>query len=115
MKRTDWIYRSGDIWLPAPVVEVLDRYIVGDKTTLFYLNGWHINHFFSGVFFACLVFWFRIPSPLLTYIVVHTLWELWQIAIGMTPLTLRGMLDILVDTGVGILGYTLTASLIRKQ
>jgi hypothetical protein len=75
----------------------------------------HINHFFSGVFFACLVVWFRIPSPLLTYVLVHTLWELWQIAIGMTPLSPRGYLDIVVDTVVGVLGYWLTVFLIRKQ
>ncbi len=95
------MYRSGDIWLPKPIVKVLDRYILGDNTTLFYLNYWHINHFLSGMLFGL----FQVSF--LTYLGLHTLWELWQLWIGMTPRTLRGFFDIVVDTLVGLLGWLL--------
>lgn len=100
-----WLYRSGDLWLPKPLVTVLDTYLIGSKNSLFYLNVWHINHFLSGVFFGLFHLYGRaVPSPFLTYLILHTLWELWQLWIGMTPRSIRGALDILVDTLVGVLG-----------
>ena len=114
--KDSFLYRSGDIWLPKPIVKALDTYIVGDSTTLFYLNYWHINHFLSGVFFALFhVFVYRIPSPLLSYLLLHTLWELWQMLIGMTPRNQKGMLDALVDTLIGLLGVWSVFLLERKQ
>ncbi len=98
---TNWLYRSGDLWLPEPIVKLLDSYLVGNDKTLFYLNFWHMNHFFSGVLFALLFptysFWF--------YLVVHTVWELWQLFIGMTKQNLRGLLDIINDTLIGSIGF----------
>ena len=100
---TNWLYRSGDLWLPTPIVKFLDSYIVGNDKSLIYLNFWHINHFMSGVLFALLFpaysFW--------VYLVVHTVWELWQLFIGMTKQNLRGFIDILNDTVIGSIGFFL--------
>ena len=109
MPNDTWVYRSVDIWLPKPIVKFLDSYIIGDKTTLFYLNYWHINHFLSGIIFGLFQLSF------LQYLILHTLWELWQLWIGMTPRTLRGFVDTLVDTGVGLLGWFLGLRLEGKQ
>jgi hypothetical protein len=107
--KDSWVYRSGDLWLPSSVVAFLDSYLIGNETSLFYLNLWHVNHFLSGVFFGLLLRSgvYSSSSPFLTYLLFHTVWEMWQLAIGMTPRSLRGLLDITVDTVVGLLGLFL--------
>ncbi len=109
MTNESWIYRSGDMWLPKPIVKFLDTYILGDKHSLLYLNYWHINHFLSGLLFGLF------QASFLLYFVLHTLWELWQLGIGMTPRSLRGFLDILMDTLVGLLGWYIGLRLEGKQ
>jgi hypothetical protein len=56
----------------------------------------------SGILFAF------VSNSLQGYMVVHTIWELWQIHIGMTPIhTLRGAIDIFTDTAMGVIGFVL--------
>jgi len=114
--KDSWLYRSGDLWLPKPFVKTLDTYIVGNDKSLFYLNYWHINHFVSGLLFGLVsLLLYRGSNPLLIYFILHTLWESWQLFIGMTPRTFRGLFDIFVDTCVGLLGCFLILSLEGKQ
>lgn len=114
MKDTLW-YRSGDLWLPPFLVEFLDSYIVGDDSSLFYLNFWHVNHFLSGVLFALIhLFLYPVSYPIHTYLIFHGFWEFWQIFIGMTSTSLRGLVDICNDTLLGTLGVYLTLRLERK-
>ena len=104
-----WVYRSGDLWLPPFLVSILDTYILGDDSSLFYLNFWHINHFLSGVLFALShLFLYPLAYPIHTYLLFHGLWEIWQLWIGMTPTGLRGLVDISTDTVLGTLGAFLT-------
>lgn len=105
----DWLYRSGDIFLPRKYVDVLDTYVIGNDRSLVYINYWTFMHFLSGVFFAWLT-----PYPkdvFFHFFVVHTLWEMWQIAIGMTPMSARGFVDTLMDTLVGLLGVYVKTNL----
>lgn len=98
------IYRSGDAFLPKSIVDFLSIYIVGNDKSLFYLNLWSIVHFTVGVVVGVI---FRT----MTYrqaLVIHLLWELWQMAIGMTKITPRGLLDSGVDTVMFMLGFWLT-------
>jgi hypothetical protein len=114
MKDTFW-YRSGDLWLPPFLVEFLDSYIVGSDSSIFYLNYWHVNHFFSGVFFALFhLYVYHFAYPIHTYLILHTLWEIWQLFLGMTPTSLRGLVDIWNDTLLGTLGAYITLRLERK-
>jgi hypothetical protein len=96
----DWLYRSGDIWLPRKYVDVLDTYVLGNSTSLMYINYWSGMHFLSGVIGSFL-------TSLSMFHVIHFLWELWQIFIGMTPISMRGGLDICMDTLFAHLGYSL--------
>ncbi len=116
MERTSWKYRSGDAFLPAPVVKFLHQYIVGDDKSLYYITFWTVNHFLSGVFFALLhLFFYRFSNPILVYFILHTLWELWQLYIGMTIPNLRGIIDILNDTLFGVLGVYLPLKVLEGK
>jgi hypothetical protein len=106
----DWLYRSGDIFLPREYVDMLDTYIF--NTRYVYMNVWSLLHGLSGVLFA---FVFR-RATLTHWILVHTLWELWQVFIGMTPLTVRGLLDTVLDTVMSILGFLAAKKIgVQKQ
>jgi hypothetical protein len=110
--KESWLYRSGDIWLPKTAVSYLNTYVVGNDRTLFYLNYWHGMHFLSGVFFALLqLFVVQVQHPFYVYFFLHTLWEAWQLWIGMTKQTLRGLVDIGMDTCMGLLGCFLVLQL----
>lgn len=116
MNKDSWKYRSGDAFLPASTVKFLHQYIVGNDKSLYYINLWHINHFFSGVLFGLFhLYLYKVSSPILFYIVIHTLWELWQLYIGMTVADLRGSIDILNDTVFGTLGVYLTLKLLEGK
>jgi hypothetical protein len=95
-------YASGDLFLPKPVRDLLETYIIGNDESLFYISLWSFMHMLSGVIFSF------VSNSLQGYIVVHTVWEIWQIYIGMTPAhTLRGVIDIFTDTFMGVAGFLL--------
>jgi hypothetical protein len=104
----DWIYRSGDIFLPRRYVDMLDTYIIGNPKSIFYINYWTFLHALSGVVFALL---WKSKTIYLDFFIAHSLWELWQILIGMTPLNTRGAVDITVDTLAGFVGVYLVKSI----
>jgi hypothetical protein len=95
---TSLIYRSGDAFLPASVTQFLMQYWVGNDTSLFYVNNWSLVHFTSGILTGVAASWLNWTNPLLMGLVIHTLWEIWQIVIGMTRLNVRGAVDITMDT-----------------
>ena len=65
-------------------------------------------HLLSGVFFGLFqLFVYRFQHPYVVYLVIHTLWEIWQLSIGMTIPNLRGAIDVLNDTVLGFLGLLL--------
>lgn len=116
MDKTSLVYRSGDFFLPKDIVDYLNTYIVGNENSLYYLNYWHINHLLSGVFFAIVhLTLYKFYSPFLTYLLLHTIWEIWQIFIGMTALDLRSFIDILNDTFFGSIGYFIVILLFTKH
>jgi len=95
-------YASGDLFLPKQVRNFLETYIVGNDKSLFYISFWSLMHCLSGILFSF------VSNSLQDYIVIHTIWEIWQIYIKMTPIdTLRGAIDIFTDTFMGILGFIL--------
>ena len=100
------LYRSGDVFLPKPVRDVLQHYWIGSEKSTFYITNWSIVHFLSGIATAYLLAQSKTRENIyLVAFLIHTLWELWQIYIGMTPIrTLRGQVDITVDTVLFMIG-----------
>ena len=104
------LYKSGDAFLPKLLRDFLDRGFYPDKTETFYINGWTGVHFIFGIVFG-LIFMHLFHYDKKYYLhlfIIHTLWEVWQVLIGMAkPWTLSGssnLLDSIVDTVVFMVG-----------
>lgn len=104
-------YDSGDVFLPKPVKKILDTTILGSKTqTFWYIDGWTIMHFISGILFGYLYLKleYDIDKYYFKMFVLHTIWELWQTLVGMTEPTqlfgLNSLFDTIVDTFVFMIG-----------
>ena len=104
------IYSSGDVFLPDSIKEFLQTDLIGSSRDTFYISIWSIVHFLSGIFigFFYLFMKWSVPAYMLNMFVLHTIWECWQILIGMSKpymLTGRGnLVDIVVDTLMFMLG-----------
>jgi len=108
-KLEDILYRSGDVFLPKSVRDVLERYYVGSDTSLVYFTNWSLVHFFSGMVVA------YFTKSYIKGFLLHSVWEFWQIIIRNTPLSLRGLIDIGVDTIMFMLGMVFYFSRVRAQ
>jgi hypothetical protein len=106
----DILYRSGDLFLPDSVNKFLSTDLIGSSRDTFYISGWSILHFLSGVFigFFYLFMKWNVRTYILNMFVLHTMWECWQILIGMSrPYTLTGrgnLMDTVVDTVLFMIG-----------
>ena len=108
------------VFLPKSVRDTLGtmlfKYPNVKDDYVFYIQGWSIVHFVSGLLFG--YFYFKLEGSPLNYyynaLVFHTWWELWQITIGMSkPFNFggrNGIVDIVVDTLMFMLG----AYLVKK-
>lgn len=76
-------------------------YIKGYKDT-YYLQNWHIIHFITGIILGYLVLALDKKLSAFEYYVklllVHTIWESFQVLVGITPIHPRVIPDILIDT-----------------
>jgi len=107
------IYNSGDVFLPKEVRDTLAKGIYFDSSNILYLNGWTILHFISGIITGYIYLYLNKPISNYYYklFIIHTIWELWQMLIGMSkPWSIYGnsnLIDIIIDTLVFMLGaYT---------
>jgi hypothetical protein len=102
----DALYLSGDLFLPKPIRSFLEVYHLGNDRSLIYINNWSLLHALSGV----LVAWFlNTPDPYWTGFLIHSVWELWQLLVRNTPWSLRGLIDIGMDTlffMAGMVGFS---------
>lgn len=110
------LFKSGDLFLPKSVRSVLEYYYIGDDRSKFYVTNWTIIHFLSGILTAYYLFAkFTIQQIYVISILIHTIWELWQIFGENTPIrTLRGQIDVLVDTAAYMIGVWAYISWQRK-
>jgi hypothetical protein len=116
--KIDWgeiIYNSGDFFLPVQLKKILEKHLYLSSNYVFYINGWTIVHFLSGVFVGFIYLYLKKPKNQYYYkmLVIHTIWELWQMLIGMSkPWKLSGnssLIDIFVDTIFFMFGTYLTS------
>ena len=100
----DIIYSSGDVFLPDSVKKFLRTDLIGSHTGTFYISIWSVIHFLSGVFIGLFYFFmgWNVQMYMLNMFVLHTIWECWQILIGMSnPYRMTGtgnLVDTIVDT-----------------
>lgn len=115
----DWedvIYRSGDVFLPKPIKTFLDTPLYESKNTSFYINVWTIVHVISGLIGGYIYLYWEYNKRNYYYnlFIIHSIWEAWQIFIGMSkPFSLTGhnnSIDIFVDTAAFMLGTYITHS-----
>ncbi len=92
---------SGDLYLPKWLKGFLDTYLIGDSKSLFYLNVWSINHILSGILLSNILLrithW-TFSTVFVIGLILHCLWEIWQVIITNTPGSMRGIIDVGVDT-----------------
>ena len=98
------IYNSGDIFLPEKVKIMLITDLIGSSKKTFYISSWSIIHLINGIIFGCLYLYFNydIRFYTLKLFIIHTIWEMWQILIGMSkPYNLIGsnnLMDTILDS-----------------
>ena len=113
----NYLYNSGDAFLPESIKTILGMDIIGSSNKTFYISGWSIVHFMNGLLFGFLYLHFRYNKHYYTvfFLMLHTLWELWQVFIGMSkPYMLTGRSNI-VDTFMDTILFMLGAFIIRKM
>ena len=105
------IYNSGDVFLPEKVKNILGKDLIGNSKKTFYVSGWSIVHFINGIIFGYLyLLYFKGDRKLyfLKMFIIHTVWEFWQMLIGMAkPYKLTGrsnLIDTIMDTIFFMLG-----------
>jgi hypothetical protein len=92
------LFHSGDLFLPSHVRTFLEQYWIGNDTSIFYVSWWTFIHVMSGMI-AGLYFSY------MNGFLLHSAWEVWQIIGKNTKYwTLRGQVDILVDTVAYMIG-----------
>ena len=100
----DVIYNSGDVFLPEQVKNILGTVLIGSSKKSFYVSGWSIVHLISGIIFGYIYLYLKWDIRLYTFklFILHTIWEIWQMLIGMSkPYKLTGrsnLIDIIMDT-----------------
>ena len=116
----DWlhkvIYSSGDVFLPEKIKNILGMNLIGTSEKTFYISGWSIVHLINGIIIGYIYLHFKWNSRLyiLNLFIIHTIWEFWQILIGMAkPYKLIGRSN-LIDTIMDTILFMLGAYIVRK-
>lgn len=114
------LYSSGDVFLPDKVKKFLEKDIIGSSKKTFYISWWSVIHIINGILFGWLYLYYSFPirNFLLNMFIIHTLWELWQMIIGMAnPMKLTGksnLIDTIIDTLL-FMGGSYTSFIIHNQ
>ena len=105
-----FLYNSGDAFLPEKIKQLLSTDFIGSSTKTFYVSGWSIVHFMNGIIIGYLYLYFNWDRRVYIFklFIIHTLWELWETILGMSKpynLTGRGnIIDMIMDTLFFMLG-----------
>jgi len=106
--------RSGDAFLPRSIGTWLSTFLVGNYSSCIYISYWSILHLLSGVLTYIILQRYAFPqieNPYITGFLLHTLWELWQVFIGMSYPTKmsghNGIIDTLMDTLLFMVGMAI--------
>ena len=112
------LYDSGNVFLPDNIKQILTYDVIGSHKKTFYISGWSIVHFINGLIFGYLYLYLHFDKKyyIINLFVLHSIWELWQITIGMSrPYSLSGrsnLIDTIVDTILFMTGALIIRNLI---
>ena len=120
-----WLEQSGAFFLPQKISNILDTLIYGTYEGTLYISYWTFMHMFSGVLFTFFVRYvfaggaFPVWWVLLAWgILIHTVWELWQLFLQQSSLCRwhgpGNIVDIGVDTIAFIVGLLLAFGTMRR-
>jgi len=110
------IYNSGDVFLPENIKKLLKTDLIGSSKKTFYVSWWSIIHLINGIIIGYIYLFLKGDSRFYTVklFILHTMWEFWQILIGMSkPYNLIGgnnLIDTIMDTTFFMVG----AYIVRK-
>jgi hypothetical protein len=111
------LYNSGDAYLPKKIKDILRTNLIGTSEKTFYVSGWSIIHLINGIIIGYIyLYYLNGDSRFYTYrlVIIHTMWEFWQMLIGMTkPYNLTGPNN-LFDTILDTIFFMIGAYIIRK-
>lgn len=110
------IYNSGDAFLPDRVKKILGTDLIGTSKKTFYISGWSIVHIINGIIIGYIYLYLMGDRRFYTYklFIIHTLWEFWQMLIGMAkPYKLTGRSN-LIDTIMDTIFFMTGAYIVRK-
>ena len=122
IKWSDVLFNSGDVFLPKNVRDtlaiILYKYPNDEKNYSFYIQGWTFIHFINGIIFGYLYLYlnYNKNNYIINLFILHTLWETWQVFIGMSkPWKITGrnnIIDFIVDTTAFMLGTLIVRNLL---
>ncbi len=104
------LYDSGDLFLPKKVKNILESHIYGNYNQSIYITYWSLMHLLSGILsgYIYLYLGYKTKDYYWNLFIFHTLWEIWQIVIGMSkPFKIAGknnIFDTILDTIFFMLG-----------
>ena len=107
----DVLYKSGDLFTSGKVKKFLETVVIGSYEGCFYISVWTLMHMISGIILYRIV---GNKLSLMEYIGIHTVWEVWQIYIGMSNGHKRicgrnGLVDTIMDTLFYIIGIKMNS------
>ena len=110
------IYNSGDVFLPEKIKNILGTDLIGTSKKTFYISGWSIVHLINGIIIGYIYLYLKgdIRLYFLKMFIIHSMWEYWQMLIGMAkPYKLTGRSN-LIDTIMDTIFFMIGAYIIHK-
>lgn len=92
-------YRSADAFMTKATRKKLEKHIISGEN--WYINYWSLIHMLTGYIYG-IIFRKKLKKNqyYLYAVIIHTLWEIWQIYVGNTIIKNHkiGQNDVIIDT-----------------
>ncbi len=115
MDKESLAFRSGDLFFGPEIRRFLETFLIGSYQSTIYITYWSVLHFISGVLTYIILTSYmpNIKHPYSIGFGIHTLWEFWQIYIGMSrPWNWaghNGFTDFVMDSALFMLGMYISS------
>jgi hypothetical protein len=112
----DIMYNSGEAFLPQTVKYILETNFFGSNKKTFYISGWSMVHLMNGMIIGFIYLYFRYNTRFyfLVMFIIHTLWEAWQIFIGLSKYYKLSGPNNLVDTIMDTLFFMIGTYIVKS-